>query len=205
MRKIYHLFSLPGVAISAILLFGFNANAQTQLVKENFVVYGFTGVSFNQTNTIVGNGDLGSNGLIQTSTGNVFGRNIFSGSKITLGGTNTVNGQLIAANGTSLTGTILQTGSGSVLKNGLVSRGNIVHTPAPLLLLLVPFYRIRPWILLSFQYSLCFPIRQHLRRVPQPSKAIPLPICRGIMEILNPLMVLFYFPDLEYTRSTPWT
>ncbi|ULQ58280.1 S8 family serine peptidase [Flavihumibacter rivuli] len=98
-----------------------------QLKPSDFVLYGRDAVQISTSNSITGNGNVGSGTLIR-STGNVlFSGGLHSNGRIELANGNTVNGRISAANTVQppFTGNILQTGTGAILKGDIYVNGNI--------------------------------------------------------------------------------
>ncbi|MEO6290018.1 MAG: hypothetical protein ABIO76_08865, partial [Ginsengibacter sp.] len=111
------------LTIIIAILFGIHTNAQ-QINTRNFVIYSGTG-SYIGSSITINNGSVGSQSLVQSTGSTIFNTNIYSGDKVNITNSNTINGLITAANSSSSSGDIISIGSNSFIGGNIDVKGNI--------------------------------------------------------------------------------
>jgi hypothetical protein len=110
--------------LALIVLLCNQVNGQ-QLNIKDFVLFGTNSVELN-TSTSVAGGSLGSNSLFRTIGNTTIAASIYSGGRVELSNSNTINGNISAQNTTAATGYIFQTGSNAAITGNLNIKGSVL-------------------------------------------------------------------------------
>ena len=110
------------ILLSALILSNVGYAQQTHI--RDYVIYSATGSHIGSSITIHG-GSVGSQSLVQSTGTTIFNSNIFSGNKIIIANSNTINGRTTAANSSASSGNILSIGSNTYISGNIDVKGDI--------------------------------------------------------------------------------